>query len=73
MSRQLTETLLALKHQRKVETMGKRWGAPPEWVFITSQGTPLDPNNWEKRVFVKALEKAGLRLITLLSSQYFQP
>lgn len=63
MSKQLTETLLALRHQRKVETMEKGWGIIPDWIFTSNGGTPLDPNNWKKRVFDKALEKAGLRKV----------
>lgn len=63
MSKQLAQTLLDLKHQRKLETVKKGWGQMPEWIFINKDGNPLDKNNWRKRVFEKALEKAKLRKI----------
>jgi integrase len=63
MSQQLTDTLGALKAQRKEEALRKGWGEPREWVFITPQGTPLDLDNWRRRIFNKALEKAGLRRV----------
>ncbi len=34
-----------------------------EWIFINNYGNPLDKNNWRRRVFEKALEKAKLRKI----------
>jgi len=63
MSRQLTDTLLKLKHQRKIKTVKNGWKQMPEWVFVNSEGKPLDGNNWRKRVFNKALEKAKLRKV----------
>jgi len=65
MSKQLTETLLDLRHARKVEAIKKGWGRIPEWIFITEDGTPIDGSNWRKRVFNKAIEKAGLRKIRI--------
>ena len=35
----------------------------PEWIFINNYGKPLVKNNWRRRVFEKALEKAKLRKI----------
>ncbi len=63
MSKQLTETLSALNHQRKREALAKGWGEVPLWVFISTEGTPLNKDNWKKRVFDKALIKAKLRKI----------
>lgn len=63
MSLQLTETLKSLRQERRIEAMRKGWGQVPDWVFITETGTPTDAGNWKKKVFDKALEKAGLRKI----------
>ena len=38
-------------------------GAVPQWVFANEKGEPLDKNNWRKRIFYRALEKATLRQI----------
>lgn len=65
MSNQLTQALIDLRHQRKVETLKKGWGDPPEWIFINESGGYLDPSHWRRRVFDKALEKAGLRRIRI--------
>ena len=32
-----------------------------EYIFRTTIGTPLDPDNWYKRIFVPTAERAGLR------------
>jgi integrase len=63
MSQQLTKVLKEAKHQRKVETVARGWGKLPEWVFVNAEGFPVDINNWRKRVFYKAIEKAELRKI----------
>lgn len=63
MSRQLTDALKALKHERKIEALKKGWKYIPEWLFVNERGNPLDRNNWQRRVFNKALEKAELRKI----------
>jgi integrase len=39
------------------------WKEFPEWVFISDQGNPLDSSSWRRRIFEKALERAGLRRI----------
>jgi len=62
-SKQLTQVLKDAKHQHKIETINRGWGRVPKWVFVSSAGTPLDINHWRKRVFYKAIEKAGLRKI----------
>jgi integrase len=65
MSLQLTQSLLDLRHQRRVETLKNGWREVPEWVFLTAEGTPMDSCNWRNRVFNKALKKGGLRKIRI--------
>lgn len=65
MSKQLAETLLALRHHRKEETLKKGWKEVPAWVFVNENGNPVDPNHWRRRIFEKALERAGLRRIRI--------
>ncbi|MBW2120865.1 MAG: site-specific integrase [Deltaproteobacteria bacterium] len=61
MSGQLADVLKRLKTQRKIQAIKKGWGEVPPWVFVGENGQPLDPDNLRHRVFLKALEKAGLR------------
>ena len=71
MSLQLTEALKTLKNQgatqvvvpitRSEETPEE----PSEWVFTNGVGGFIDVNNWRRRVFNKALKKAGLRRIRI--------
>ena len=35
----------------------------PEWVFVNEDGLPIWKSDFKRRVFHKALEKAGLRRI----------
>lgn len=65
MSLQLKQVLSDLKHHRKIETVEKGWVGVPEWVFVSENGTTVDGHNWRKRVFDRALEKAGLRKIRI--------
>lgn len=65
MSKQLTETLQRLKGERREEKLKKGWKEMPEWVFVSETGTALDSSSWRKRIFEKALEKAGLRKIRI--------
>lgn len=65
MSRQLTDTLQALRHQRKLETLKEGWRKIPDWVFINQDGNPLDVNNWRNRIFYKVLDRAGLRKVRI--------
>ena len=54
-----------LQNHKKKQTF--RYGDPdrPEWVFITSTGTPIDEYNFRGRVFYKALKRAKLRHIRI--------
>jgi len=65
MSKQLAEVLRAHLTERKKEALKKGWGEPPEWLFYNEEGSPVDLDNLRKRVFYKALEKAGLRKIRI--------
>ena len=65
MSKQLKSVLLELRHKRKLETVRKGWGKVPEWAFVNETGNHLDPDNWRRRVFYRALEKAEIRKIRI--------
>lgn len=64
-SAQLAEAL----KRHKVESIKKRLalglGERPEFVFTNKKGGLIDKDNWRKRVFHRALEKAGLRQIRI--------
>lgn len=70
MSQQLTDTLLELRQQRRIETVKKGWGQVPEWVFISEDGTHLDGSHWRNRIFNKALERSGLRRVNVHSLRH---
>jgi len=61
MSKQLSEVLSNLKHQRKIETLERGWESFPEWVFVGIDGKPLNKDTFNKSIFNKALDKAKLR------------
>ncbi len=65
MSLQLAETLE--DHLRKSKEKGLRLGLGdnPEYVFTDNVGGFINLNNWRKRIFWKALKKAGLRKIRI--------
>src|SRR4051812_45590437 len=65
MSNRLAETLVALHLERKKQTLREGWGEVPPWVFINRVGTMLNRDNFRHRVWVKLLEKAGLRQIRI--------
>jgi integrase len=65
MSPQLAEVLQKYLVDRKKEALRLGWGEPPEWLFYSETGGPLDVHNLRKRVFYKALEKAKLRQIRI--------
>jgi len=54
-----------LKKNREDEllTAGINKLSPEEWIFRNSRGNPPDMQNFKNRVFLKLLEKAGLRRI----------
>lgn len=59
MSDQLVVALQAMKKQRRVEKIE----AGPDWVFCGENGQIIQQQKWRDRVFLRALEKAGLRHI----------
>ena len=63
MSQQLKTTLLKYRHGCKVKCLRGGYGALPEWLFLNNSWGLLDGNHWRKRIFNKALSKAGLRKI----------
>jgi integrase len=65
MSPQLAETLKELRTERKRETLARGWREVPELVFVDTAGGLEDGNNLRKRVFHRALEKAGLRRVRI--------
>jgi len=64
MSLQLTEELKQLLHQRKIDTLKNGWTEMPEWVFVKDNGNPYH-ESYSRRIFYKAIEKAGLRKIRI--------
>ena len=74
-SQQLADTLLELKKQKAPKIIvidkGKRVELKedkkeqPEWIFTNEIGNIIDVDKWRRRVFKKALEKAGLRDIRI--------
>ena len=61
MSWQLRDALLKLKEGRVVIPIDE----DENWVFTNVNGDLLDPDNWRRRVFSKALKKAGVRRIRI--------
>ena len=62
MSLQLAVALKELSRRRKAEYLQK--GEPlPEWVFMNSDGTPLEQHNFRNRIYLGLLNKAELRHI----------
>jgi integrase len=65
MSLQLTEALKRHKMHSKKKGLSLGLGDIPEYVFTDNKGGPIDKNNWRRRIFNKALEKARLRKIRI--------
>jgi integrase len=62
MSQQLAGVLKELLRKRKEEYL-RKGESLPEWVFINSDGTPLEQNNFRNRIYVGLLANAGLRQV----------
>jgi hypothetical protein len=56
-------TAPAALQAREDETRTKGWAAVPEWVFCNEDGRPIWRSDFERRVYHKALAKAGLRRV----------
>ena len=63
MSRHLTDILSALQLQRRKEALAKGLSEIAEFVFLTTAGTQVDPANFRKNVFWRALSLARLRRV----------
>jgi integrase len=70
MSPQLAEALLAHRKECKEKGLALGFGDAPEYVFTNEKGTFIDVNNWRRRVFNKALEKAKLRRIRIHDARH---
>ena len=65
MSLHLRETLQALPIERKKETLRRGWKEMPPWVFPTTTGTVINPDNFRYRVWLSILMRAGIRRIRM--------
>jgi integrase len=65
MSLQLTEAMKAHRIKSKEKGLALGLGDAPQYVFTNEKGGFMDVNNWRRRVFNKALDKAGLRRIRI--------
>ncbi len=65
MSKQLTEVLRLHQTESKKKGLALGLGDTPEYIFTNEKGGLMDKDNWRRRVFVKALKKAGLREIRI--------
>jgi integrase len=59
MSPQLVETLGQHRRDLTRETLRRGWKNPPEWVFVTTVGTPMDERQ-ARKVLKRALKRAEL-------------
>ena len=64
-SLQLADVLQTYRVECKKKGLALGLGAEPEYVFTNSKGGFIDLNNWRRRVYNKALEKAKLRKIRI--------
>jgi len=64
-SYQLTEALRTHRSASKKKGLALGMGDKPEFIFTNTVGTPIDVNGWRRRVFNKALEKAGVGKIRI--------
>ena len=70
MSPQLAEALTAYRIECKEKGLALGLGDAPEYVFTNEKGGFMDVNNWRRRVFNKALEKAKLRRIRIHDTRH---
>ena len=59
------ETLKRHLHDMKKKGLALGLGDAPSYLFTDRKGGPIDKNNWRRRVFNKALVKAGLRKVRI--------
>jgi integrase len=65
MSLQLAESLKALELVSKKKGFALGLGGLPEYVFTNREGELIDKDNWRRRIFNKALQKAGIRRVRI--------
>ena len=65
MSLQLAESLKAQKKCFKLGLVDKKDGDNHQFVFTNGNGQIIDKDNWRRRVFKKALEKAEVKTIRI--------
>ena len=65
MSLQLCETLKSYITECKRKGLALGLGDAPEYVFTNNVGSLIDLDNWRRRIFNKALEKAEMRRIRI--------
>ncbi len=65
MSSELCTVLKQHLLNRKKEKLKRGWKETPEWLFYNQEGHLIDINNLRRRIFHKALDKAGLRQIRI--------
>ena len=65
MSAQLAEVLKTYQIECKKKGLALGLGDVPEYIFTNEKGGLVDKDNWRRRVFNKALEKAELRRIRI--------
>jgi integrase len=64
-SQQLADTLKQYRLASKKKGLQMGQGGLSEYLFTNNNDGLLDCNNWRRRIFKKALEKAGLRAIRI--------
>jgi integrase len=65
MSPQLAEALEIHQARRKDKGLALGIGDLPEYVLTNEKGKPIDTDNWRRRVFDKALQRARLGKIRI--------
>jgi len=65
MSLQLSETLKTHELESKKKSFALGLGNLTEYIFTNREGRLIDKNNWRRRIFYKALNKAKLRKIRI--------
>lgn len=65
MSLQLAEQMKAHELESKKKGFAIGLGDAPEFIFTNKKGKAVDKDNWRRRVFYKALKKAGIRRIRI--------
>ncbi len=65
MSLQLAGALKTHELESKKKGLALGLGGTPEYVFTNEKGDTIDKDIWRRRIFCKALKKAGLRRVRI--------